>query len=232
MKNQIYNYSKLSILNKFFVFIFVCIFIFLSVTPIIIFTLNKPNLKKFYFLQIASFPTEKSAQDFINKTSKEQNNFYIYYNHNYKIFIDVFSREKEAENLQKKLKFNYRDSTIFYLDFNKKVNRKSLSKKQVATVQNIVNICHRLISIVLNYNLKNYNKLSHLFIEFFKEYKTFILLFKNNSKFNSAKSYLHNIYTNFYNISNLSSEQESKFILRYSLIDTTINFVFFTKYFN
>lgn len=211
MYNLYYKHPTKNLNTKNFLSqLLVLVIIFLSIVTPILFNVKTQEKNKFYFIEIESFSTHKSAENFALNLSKNLPTPYIYFDSKYRVLICFTSSKKQAEKLQKNLQKSNPKASVFSLKFLPIKSSSTLNKNLNKQAKKIVEFLYGLLLKISNKNLSvlpNYEQLKSVAFEIKKCQNEFNIFYNNflkskpiNSSLNPCVDYLFNIKISLNNL--------------------------------
>ena len=202
---------------------------------------TKPSYNQFYFVEIKNFLTYKDATNLATEIQAKNGAGYVYFDGSYHVLASFYPTKKEAETVCNNLKNDYPSSQVFELNYNKLSKFKNLSQNQNNAISavnlNLYNAIENLYSCIIKYDTSNIGEnelaqtLNKLHSAYKDEYNNFLAQFSNNSKYNKAKTNLEDINSTLNNLSNVTSEQNISYKLKYNAIKIVVDYSSFLSCF-
>jgi len=233
-----YNQYKKSIYKNndkiFFPLIFLVIILLLGLA---IFLRPQANIYvEYYFVELGSFESYKSANEYALSIQENGGAGYIYYDEKYHVFASFYSTYGDADTVTKNLKNDYPKTNIFtlqVLNLNKKSNIddaiKNIFLAQTKLIQDMENIALDFDKNEITFaQAKIMLESSHK--TYLESHDAFISSYKHEKKYNVHKGYLLDISTALDSLLSCVENNLST-TLRFTIIDITLNHFRFSSLF-
>lgn len=239
MQDYVFDYEQYQKkLNKKVNISFVFLFVIIIILSAIFSALNQPKIKtyEYHFIELNHFENYTQANEFSTQIKQVEGAGFIYKDDYYHVFANYYIDKENAEKVCKNLKNDYKNCKIYTISAHFPSNFKNLSINQNTVLKNILNNLYQLnidlAELSLDYDTQKitYNslclKLKNLTENFTKNVDDFNNFFKANSSVNFVKDYLLNTTKNLNSLCSNLSEQNIKFNIKFSSVNTALNHYF------
>lgn len=195
---------------------------------------TKVKKNEFYFVEINAFASYKDACNLANEIQAKQAAGYVYFNGTYHVLANFYPSKQDAQNVCQNLIEEYPNCKVFSIEYKKFVKTKNLTNAQANATQNLSNKAHQTIEQIYNNILAfdkaeinqtelklNFEKIAN---DFSPCYNNFVAEFKENSKFNKAKTSLSEMFFVLGNLKQLAESNMENFRLKYNMTKFVVEY--------
>ena len=231
------HYKKTLNKNNNFSLTIIVFFIILLLGLCVFFKPQTKDLNKFYYAQIGDFQTYNEALNLSTQLQNDGVTSYVYFDKSYHVLLSFYSTSSDAEKVTENLKNDFENSDVFSISFARFFKRTYLSNNQNSAIEDYLKTTYQTILSLehlanqLDRSSISFNEAKILLQALLEDYDsmfdTIISNFRTNSSFNVSKKYANEILVTLTNLIK-KEEQEFSALLRYHIIDISINYANFS----